>query len=354
MKKSYLLFLFLVGTFLTQISLHPGLVLGIEGSRITGKVSLGYYDIVYEQSGSNACLPFVNLYLDVQYPLPRFKCLEGTFRLQNGFKIIREEKDIALSQVDLRFALPILPKIHSEILHELKNKTVPAASDPYVQNEYGYLYWHSGLSFKYNGKHFNSSIRYLFRHQDYQDAVFCDSHNQQVQFTTNAAISSKLTGCLTSKVEKIRFSEDRAIYQEGYKGHYDTLYELSIGFQWLDGILINPIYTLQKNSSQQTEYAYCARQWSILTALPLWWGTTLQCYGHLQVRDYDFPPPPSYPFEEDNTDQLHKLLVLSLSKDALTNCSLELRYTLSQSGLSMSSTRCKRQFYSLGASYTFK
>lgn len=351
MKKFFLLFLFLVGTLL-----HPNLALGIEdeGRRTTGKISSGYDDTVFEQSESKTGRSFINLYLDTQFPLPGFKRLEGTFRLQNGLKIVMEEEDIALNQVDLRLSLPILPKIHSEILHELKQKTVPASSDPPVQNEYGYLYWHSGLSFKYNSRHFNSSIRYLLRNQDYQEEDFLDSRNQQTQFMTNVSLSPKLTGCLTGKVEKIRFSEEGENDQERPEGRIDTLYELSIGFQWLDGILINPSYALQKNRSQQNEYTYSARQWSILAALPLWWETTLQCYGHLQLRDYDSePPPPSYPIDEDNTEQLYKLLILSLSKDVLTHCSLEVRYMLSQSDPSMSSFGYKKQSYSFGVSYTF-
>lgn len=202
------------------------------------------------------------------------------------------------------------------------------------------------------------------RNQDYQDKEFFDSRNQQTQFTVNASLSPKLTGCLTGKVERIRFSEEGANDQEWAewpeetvmgKGRIDNLYEISMGFQWLCGILINPAYALQENRSQQSEYTYSARQCSILAAIPLWWETTLQCYGHLQQRDYDSgPPPPSdHPIDEDNSEQLYKLLILSLSKDVLTHCSLEVRYMLSQSAPSMSSYGYKKQSYSLGLSYTF-
>ena len=349
MKKFYLLFLLLTVTLL-----HPDLAFGIEDCRITGKISLGYDDHVSEQSESKAGRPFINLYLDSRFPLPRFKRLEGTFRLQNGFKIIREEENIALNQVDLRFGLSLWPKITSEIIQELKQKTVPVSTNSPVQYEYGYLYWHSGLSFKYNGDTFRSSIRYLWRHQDYQDADFFDSDNQQTQFTINTLLSPKLTGFLTGKAERIRFSKEGEFDPEWKEERIDTLYGLSVGFEWLDVILINPTYTLHKNRSQQREYDYYAHHWSILAAIPLWWETTLQCYGHLQRRDYDStPPPPSLPFDEENTEQLHKLLVVSLSKDVLTHCSLELRYMLSQSDPSMSSFGYKKQSYSFGVSYTF-
>lgn len=107
MKKFPLLFLLLIGA-----SLLPNSALGIEGQRITGKISLGYDDIVFEQSESITGRSFINLYLDARFPLPDFKRLEGTFRLQNGFKIIREEEEIALNQADLRLSFLHLTQNH--------------------------------------------------------------------------------------------------------------------------------------------------------------------------------------------------------------------------------------------------
>ncbi|MGA1796940.1 MAG: hypothetical protein ACMUIL_13880 [bacterium] len=349
MKKFCLLLLLLTVTLL-----HPDLAPGIDDCRITGKISLGYDDHVSEQSDSTAGRSFTHVYLDSRFSLPRFKRLEGAFRLQNGLKIVREEENIALNQVDLRFSLSLSPRISSELLQELKQKTVPVSSASPVHYEYGYLYWHSGLAFKYNGGFFRGSIRYLVRHQDYQDEDFFDSDNQQTQFMINAVLSPKLTGCLTGKAERIRFSKERAFDPEWKEERIDTLYGLSIGFEWLDIMLINPTYSLHKNRSQQSEYDYYAHYWSILAAIPLWRETTLQCYGHLQRRDYESaPPPPSEPLDEENTEQLHKLLVLSLSKEVRTRCSLEVRYALSQSDPSISSFGYKKQSYSLGVSYTF-
>ncbi len=336
---------------MTGVFLRPSFARVIEDFRITGKVSSGYDDNIFEQAESKTGRSFLNLYLDSQFRLPRFKRLEGTFRLQNGFKTVKEEENIALNQVNLKFGIFISPKITSEIVHELKHKTVPASSNLPIQHEYGYLYWHSGLSLKFNGRNFNSSIRYLHRQQDYEDLDFSDSKTEQIQFSANAFLSPKLTGCFTGRIETIRFSG-----AEGYSRveGVDNLYEFSLGFQWLDGILINPSYAFQINKSKSTEYSYYAHQWSILTALLLWRDITVQLYGRIQLREYDsLPPPLFYPSDEDDTDQLRKMLIFNISRDISKNCAFELQYMLSQSNPSMSSFRYKKQSYSFSVSYSF-
>jgi len=320
----------MTGTFL-----RPYAASGIEGRTMTGKISSGYDDNVFEDPNAKTGRPFVNLYLDSKFPLPPSKRMDGTVRLQNGFKIIANDENVAVNQVNLKCAIFISPRITSEILNELKYKYISTSPNTLIQSEYGYLYWHSGLAIHFRGKDFTSSIQYLHRQRDYKDMDFSDSKTHQIQFETNVPFSRSLTGRFTGKIETFRFSwQEETLWQEEtvQKNRDDTLYELSIGVQWIDGILINPGYAFRKNKSKDSdEYSFYAHQLSILTAIPLWGKITLQMYGCLQLCEYDSQKIPiADPVDEDNTDQLRNLLILNLSRDVLENCSLEVRYLLSQ------------------------
>ncbi|MGA1867825.1 MAG: hypothetical protein ACMUJM_04680 [bacterium] len=349
MNKSFAVCLLLLGAVI-----HPCLARGIEGGRVMGKTSVGYEENEYDET-----LLFLNLYLDSQLPLPRFKRLRGAFRLQNGIRIIEQEENSLLNQADLHCALPIVPQLSSEILSELKHKT--------IRKDYGYIYWHSGLSVKYQGRNFLSSITYLYHEKEYGDPNYSDSKNSEIQFLINHSFSSRLTAHVIGKVESIRFSEDIEIIpsvatadpntrmadgETTHKKRHDTLYEYSIGFQWIDAFLINVSYALQKNESNSDLYSYSAQQLSILAAIPLWWESTLQLYGRVQLRDLETVDiQDSDMFGEDSDDQLRNLLIISLSKDVLKNCSVELRYLLSRANLS--SEHYKKQSYSCGFTWSF-
>jgi hypothetical protein len=337
---------------------HPCSALGSKSSKITGKISLGYDNLIITQAESKISHSFSSIYLDSKLPLfPHRKRRGGVFRLQNGFKFqngfkpVNESENILFNQANLGLAFLISPKITSEILGELKCKSIFSAEDISVKGEYGYLYWHSGLSLKYTGNDFASSIRYLHHQRDYTDRDFFDSKDHQIQLMTNAFFSRTITGCLTGKVETSRLSRQKdASLQE----HFDTLYEISLGSQWVDDFLINPSYAFQRNTSDHSEYSFNAHQFSILAALPLYWEITLQCYGHLQLCKYQSQKVPSLsPPDEDNIEQSHNVFVFSLSRDIFKNYSVEMRYLLSRTGVSSSSENYKRQSCSLTVSYEF-
>lgn len=353
MKKIFLLFILVTGIFL-----HPYVASGIEGRTMAGKISSGYDDNVSEEAVSKTGRTFINVYLDSKFPLHRSKRLGGAFRLQNGFKIIGNDENVALSQVNLKCAFFVSPRITSEIINELKYKYISTSPNNLIQGEYGYLYWHSGFSIHFREKDFSSTIKYLHRQRDYKDVDFSDSKTHQIQCETKVPFSRTLTGRFAGKIESFRFSwQEETLWQEEIvqKRRDDILYELSIGIQWIDGILINPGYTFRKNKSKDgDEYSYYAHQLSILTAMPLWGEITMQIYGCLQMCEYDSQKITiTDPVDEDNTDQLRNLLIFNLSRDVLKNCSLEARYLLSQGDLSSSSKKYKKQSYSLGLCYSF-
>jgi hypothetical protein len=373
-RKFIVLFVFL-GVFS-----HPYSALGLKNSKISGKISLGYDNLSITQettqeatqANSKVHRSFSSLYLDSKLPLfPHQKQCGGVFRFQNGLKLLSKSENIVFNQANLGLAFLISPKISSEILCELKRKHISSAEDlSVVLGEYGYLYWHSGVSLKFNGNDFNSSIRYLHRQRDYTDNDFFDSKDHQFQLMTNAFFTRTLTGCLTGKVETSRLSRHQASSFEKHtdeqytdillendslvEEHDDTLYEISLGSQWIDNFLISPSYAFQRNISDHSEYSFNAHQFSILAALPLYWEMTLQCYGRLQLCKYKSQklPLPS-PLDEDNIEQSHKVLVFSLSRDIFKSYSLEVRYLFSRTGISSSSEECTKQSCSFTVSYEF-
>lgn len=353
MRKIIVLFIFL-GVFS-----HPYRAFGIKSSKITGKVSAGYDHLIITQAESKISRSFSSLYLDSKLPLfPHRKSLGGVFRFQNGLKVLSADENITFNQANLGLAFPVSPKITSEILCELKRKIVFPAEDLSVAlGEYGYLYWHSGVSLKFDGDDFDSSIRYLHHQRDYTNEDFFDSKDDQIQLMTNTFFSRTLTGCLTGKVETSRLSRHQA---SSLEEHDDILYEISLGSQWIDDLLwiddflINPSYAYQRNTSDHAEYSFNAHQFSILVALPLYWEMTLQCYGHLQLCKYKSQKlPPLSPPDEDNIEQSHNILVFSLSRDIFKSYSLEMRYLFSRTGVSSSSENYKRQSCSFTVSYEF-
>lgn len=265
--------------------------------------------------------------------------------------MVSEDENILLNQADLGLSLLISPKVSSEVLGKVKYKSISRAEDVPIQGEYGYRYWNSGVVLKYCENAFDSGIRYLYHHRNYVDREFLDSKNHQIQFMTNALFTSTLTGCLSAKVEIFRFEKHRGtLVQE----HADTFYELSFGCQWIHGLLINPAYALQRNTSDHAEYSFNAHQFSILTALPLCWEVTLQCYGQLQLCKYDSQEPTISSVPDDDTiEQSNNVLVLSLSKDIRDNYSLEMKYLLSRTDPSSSSEKYQKQSYSATVSYLF-
>ncbi|MEW5803923.1 MAG: hypothetical protein AB1847_17650 [bacterium] len=355
MRKIIVVFI-LIGAFS-----HPYLALGVESRKVTGRLSLGYDNLTLTQNESTISHSFSSIYLDSKLSLfPHRKRFGGIFRFQNGFKVISDEENIAFNQADLGLALLISPRFSSEIIGELKQKDIFPAEDSSVQGEYGYSYWHSGVSLKFNGEDFNCSIKYLYHQRNYKDKDFFDSKDHQVQLMTNYPLSCTLTVCLTGKVTTSRFSrQQEASLQELQElslqeHHTDTLYEISLGSQWIDNFLINPSYAFQRNTSDYSEYSFYAHQFSIIAAIPLYWEVTLQCYGQLQFCRYESqgsssPSPP----DEDNNEQSHDVLVLSLSRDIFKRYSLEMRYLLSQTGTSSSSGKYRRQSCSLSMSYLF-
>lgn len=346
-RKIILLFA-LIGAFF-----HPCSALGLESSKVGCKVSLGYDNLIVTHDNSKISQTFSNFHLDSKLSLfPHPKRLDGVFRFQNGFKVISEHENISFNQGDLGFALFISPRVSSEILCEVKRKDISAAQDISIQGEYGYLYWHSGASLKYSGNDLTSSIRYLHRQRSYAEESFADSKSHQIQLMTNAFVSNTLTACLTGTIETSRLSGQQQ--ESSLKGHNDTLYELSVGSQWLDDFLINPSYAFQWNTSDHSEYAFNAQQFSILAALPLYWEITLQCYGKLQICKYtSHHSLPSAAPDEDNTDQSHNVLVFSLSRDILKSYSLETRYLFSRTGGSSASEKYEKQSCSLTITYLF-
>jgi len=250
-----------MGTFL-----YPSVVIKIEAHNLTGKISSGYDDNVYESPETKTGRSFVNFYVDSKFQLPKSKRLGGVFRLQNGLKTIGGDEDVALSKVNLKVAFLISPRITSEILHEVKHKYISTLPNTSIQCEYGYLYWHSGLSLNFRGKGFTSSIRYLHGQRDYKIADFTDSITQQIQLETKVPFSHKLLARFAGRVETFRLSwQEKTLFSEETtpKNRVDNLYELSIGVQWFDGILINPTYTYRKDKSRDTDdysfYAHCLK-----------------------------------------------------------------------------------------------
>lgn len=304
MRRIILLLLALIGIFSWP---HP--VSGTEKGQFSGKLSLGYDNFMLTQAESRTNHSFPSVHLDSRLSLfPHSRRLGGVFRFQNGSRLISENENILLNQADLAFSLVISPQITSEVLGKVKYKSTSCDEDVYIQSQYGYKYWNSGVSLKFNGNDFDNNIRYLYHHRDYTDRQFLDSKNHQIQLMTHAFISNTLTGCLSAKVEIFRFSKHRGtLLQE----HSDTFYELSFGCQWIHGLLINPSYALQRNTSDHAEYSFNAHQFSILTALPLCWKVTLQCYGQLQLCQYDSQEPTlSLVPDDDTIEQSNDVLVL--------------------------------------------
>lgn len=345
---------------------NTALASGIESRNITGKISFGYDDNIFEQAESKTGRSFLRLYLDSKLPLLRSKRLGGVLRLQDGFKIVGKGENVALNQVNLRFALRISPQITSEILSELKHKSVSVSQNLSAPSEYGYLNWHSGVSLKFNLRNFSSNLRYLRFKRDYADSDIFDSKIRQIFAMTNVFFPRKLTtsfmaGWLHSHFPQLLVHEQKAkpsqlIAQQktAHQERIDDLCEFRIGLQWVGRILINPNYAFQRNSSNSTEYSFHAHQVSILTASPLCFQVTMQLYGRLQLRKYDSQKTPLFhPPDEDNTEQARNVIIFSLTRDIFKNCSLEARYLLSQSTLPSSSMRYTKQSYLFTMNYSF-
>jgi len=342
------------------------LALGIEDRNIKGKISCGYDDNIFEQAESKTGRYFLRLYLDSKLPLLRSKRLGGILRLQDGFKTVGKHENVALNQVNLRFALRMSPKITSEILSELKHKSVSTHQDSSELSEYGYLNLHSGVSLKINLRNFFSYIRYFERRRDYADSELFDSKIRQIQFMTNVFFSRKLTASFTGSWQRFRFPQlliherkaepalPLAEQENALQERVDNLREFCIGLQWVERVLINPNYAFQRSKSNSPEYSFHAHQLSILTASPLCWEVTMQLYGHLQLRKFDAQKtPPFHPPDEDNTEQARNIIIFSLTRDIFKNCSLEARYLLSQADLPSSSMKYTKQSFSFTMSYSF-
>ncbi|MGA1825134.1 MAG: hypothetical protein ACMUIP_10785 [bacterium] len=329
-------FFIVIGVIVTALCLHPSFSFGVKGHTVTTKTSLGYDDSFDQPDG-----PFLNLYVDSKFPLPQYKRLKGVFRLQNGFKILRETENTALNQVNLRCAFPLLSRLSAEILNELKHKS--------VQDDYGYLSYDSGLSLIHNGSNFNSSITYIYHQKDYGGEDYSDSKTKQIHFSLNRRVSYSLMGRFMGKWETIRFSGEEVTGKR-----IDKLSEFSLGFQWIDEILLNPSYAFQKNKSNDEDYSYYAHQLTILTVAEIWWEITMQFYGRFQLRKLEAHDTSNASILDDDTDNtLHNLFIFSLSKDVLENSSLELRYLLSQADLALSSEEYKKQTYSFAFTCSF-
>jgi len=343
----------LVSFIIVVASLHPHLALGIESHNVKGKISFGYDDNIFEQAEAKTGRSFLRLYLDSKLPLLRSKRLGGVLRLQDGLKIVGKDENVALNQVNLRFALRISQKLTSEILSELKHKSVPSHQNSSAPIEYGYLNIHSGVSLKFNWSNLSNNIRYFERRQDYADSELFDSKIRQLQFATNFVFSRKLTANFIGSWQRFHFPEFLIHGRNACKARVDNLCGCRIGLQWVGRILINSNYAFQRNKSNSPEYSFHAHQLSILTASPIYWEVTMQLYGRLQLRKYGFQDiPPFHPPDEDNTQQARNVIIISLSKAIFKNCLLEARYLLSQVDLS-SSSRYTKQSYSFTVSYSF-
>ncbi|UCH37169.1 MAG: hypothetical protein JSV76_05650, partial [Candidatus Bathyarchaeota archaeon] len=233
-------------------------------------------------------------------------------------------------------------------------------------SEYGYLNWHGGISLKFNWSNSSLNIRYFERQRDYADAVFFDAKIRQLFARTNIFFSRQLTASFTGSWQRFRLPQllinepeaetTRLLEQQesARKAHVDNLYEFGIGLQWIGRILIQPNYAFQRNKSNSPAYSFHNHQVSILAASPLYWEMTMQLYGRLQLRQYDSPITPSFhPPDEDNTEEARNVIIFSLTRDILKNCSLDARYSLSQSNIPSSSTRYTKQSYSVTISYSF-
>lgn len=353
----------LVSFIIIAVIFHPHWASGIEGGDVAGKISFGYDDNIFEQAGSETGRPFLRLYLDSRLLLLRSHRLIGHLRLQDGFKMVGERENIALNQVNLRFALRVTPQISSEILSELKHKSVSISSSSSTPSEYGYLNWHGGVSVKFNRNNLSSNIKYLERRRDYADSDFIDANIRQLQFVTSTRFSRKLTGNFMTGWHRSRFPQF-PISEQGETAtqtRIDNLREFGFGFQWIGSVLINSNYLFQRNKSSLaafekggrggiSEYSFRAHQLSILAASSPFWGVTMQLYGHLQLRNYDSQETPTiYLSDEDNDEQARNIIILSISRGIFENCSLEGRYLLSQSDASKYTKRA----YSVTLNYLF-
>jgi len=337
----------LVSFIIIVASLHPLLASGIEGGNITGKISFGYDDNIFEQAESKTGRPFSRLYLDSRLLLLRSNRLIGNLRLQDGFKMVGGRENIALNQVNLRFALRVTPQITSEILSELKQKSVSISSSSSTPSEYGYLNWHGGISLKFTQRHLSTNIRYLERRRDYADSDFIDSNIRQLQFVTSTRFSRKLTGNFRVGWQRSHFPQQQ---ETATQTRIDNLREFGFGFQWVGRILINSHYLFQRNKSNSPEYSSRTHQLSILAASSPCWEITIQFYGHLQLRNYDSQVTPTiYLSDDDNDEQARNIIILSISRGIFENCSLEGRYLLSQSDASKYTKRA----YSVTLNYLF-
>jgi len=344
--------------------LYPCLVLGIENRNIVGKISFGYDDNIFEQAESKTGRSFLRLYLDSSLPLLQKKRLGSVLRLQDGFKIVGKEENVAINQVNLRLAFLISPKITSEFQNELKHKNISDCQNSSSLSEDGYLNWNSGVSLKFKLRNFLSDIRCFERRLDYADSDFFDANIRQIQVVTNVKLPRRLIGNFIADWQHSHFPQSllpelnpaQPLAQpEGEpQTRVDNLYEISVGLQWVERILINPNYTFQRNKSNSNEYSFRAHQFSILTASPFFWEVTMQLYGRIQLRQYDSQEmPPFQRPDEDNIEQARNVLIFNLAKDIFRNCSLEARYLLSQAELPLSSMRYTKQSYSLTVSYSF-
>ena len=81
MKKIFLLFILMMGTFL-----HPTVVTEIEANTLTAKISSGYDDNVYEEAEKKTGRSFINFYVDSKLELPQSKSLEAYFNYRTGLR----------------------------------------------------------------------------------------------------------------------------------------------------------------------------------------------------------------------------------------------------------------------------
>jgi hypothetical protein len=334
------------------VFLHTSLTFGNEGCQVKGKISFGSGNLIIKRDGTRVSRSLSNIHVDSKLPLfCQPKRMDGILRLQNGCKLISGHENILLNQADLELDFLILPRIVSEILGEVKHKGISMAETSSIESEYGYLSWQSGLALTFHGNNFRSTIRYLHHQHKYADESFFDSKDHQIQVITTTSFSRELTGRMVVKMETATFSRQQEYLHEQHTG---TLYEISLGSQWIHGFLINPGYAFQRNKSDRSEYSFSAHQFSIHAAFPLYWRMTFQCYGRWRLCEYESQEYASpFPPDEDNAEQSRNELALSLSKDILKNYSLEVRYLLSQMDLSSSYEKYHKQTYSLIASYVF-